>query len=813
MSVERSELNVERSAPQGAVFLSYAREDTDAARRIAEALRSSGMEMWFDQAELRGGEAWDAKIKKQIRECALFLAVVSAHTQERPEGYFRREWKLAVERTNDMAAGVAFLVPVVIDETPEMEALVPEEFMRVQWTRLAGGLPTTEFVAQMKALLGAGRRRPTLAPMDAALTAAPMRTRPPMTALPPPAPKPAAPAVPAAPPPEKKSGRSAGIWVVLVVLLLAAGAAAYHFFLRPEEPAAPPPRPAAKSPTPSLSTPPQAADKSIAVLPFENRSDDKANAFFTDGIHEDILTNLAHIAELRVVSRTSVMEYRGTTKKIRQIGTELGVAWLLEGSVQRVGNKVRVTGQLIKARTDEHVWAQSYDRDLTDIFAIQAELAQDIVTALQARLSPQEKSLLARAVTSNPAAYDLFLRAREINRNGNDTREELENQEALLKSAVTLDPASARIWAELSAVHALLIFTFFDASTARLAKAQAAIQTAQKLEPDSPDVIGGLGTYYYYGLRDYPRALEQFSRLVRQWPNNYFGHFMTGLVQRRQGRWMESLANLRRAAELDPASPEQVRNLVVSLVQVRRYAEAIVEQERRVRLLPESMKESFELARLKYFLNGETRPGDGLMAGPIAERAGPAQAVGYRKSWAAQKGDLATAARLDREYPDASGGGIASAALPMESALLGATILAAQGDLAGARARVEKYPAELRGRLVQEPQNVALWNWLAQAEALLGHRDEALAAAHRAREVMPESLDALAARGPRFALAFAQAWTGDKAAACAELRQLLALTGVFNVHALKNSPTFFPLKGYPAFEALLNDPANNAPLF
>jgi hypothetical protein len=219
------------SEPSKAVFLSYAREDTDAARRIAEALRASGMEVWFDQAELRGGEAWDAKIKKQIRECALFLAVVSTHTQDRPEGYFRREWKLAVERTQDIAAGVAFLVPVVIDATPEVQALAPEEFMKVQWTRLAGGLPTMEFVTQVKNLLTGGqRRRPTIAPMAPGLTAAPMRTRPPMTALPPLAPKPPPAPVVVAPPPKKKSGGKAWRWIMLI-LLLAVGAGAW-FFLR-----------------------------------------------------------------------------------------------------------------------------------------------------------------------------------------------------------------------------------------------------------------------------------------------------------------------------------------------------------------------------------------------------------------------------------------------------------------------------------------------------------------------------------------------------------------------------------------------------
>ena len=774
------------SEPTKAVFLSYAREDTDAARRIAEALRGFGVEVWFDQSELRGGDAWDAKIKKQIRECALFLPIVSQKTQERTEGYFRREWKLAVDRTSDMAHGVAFIVPVVIDETREADAAVPEEFMRYHWTRLAHGVPSPQFVEQVKKLLETPRKPAVVA----ARTTETMQHSAP-----------------------KKS--STPLVLLGAVAVVAIGAALY-FALKPA-PVAPSSQPAAATGAKVASLAndkPAVADKSIAVLPFENRSDDKANAYFTDGIHEDILTNLAHIAELRVVSRTSVMEYRGTTKKIRQIGAELGVAWLLEGSVQRAGNKVRVTGQLINARTDEHVWAQSYDRDLTDIFAIQAELAQDIVAALQAKLSPQEKSLLTHAVKANPAAYELFLRSREINRNGNDSRDELDNQEALLKSALTLDPTSARIWAELTTIHSEQIFALYDVSAARLAKARAAIETAQKLEPESPAVIGGLGTYYYYALRDYPHALEQFARLVRQWPNDFFGHYMTGLVQRRQGRYVESLANLRRATELDPASPELARNLVLSLAQMRRYPEAIAEQERRVRLLPESMKESFELARLKYYLDGSTRAGDELMAGPIAERAGPAQAAGFRKSWAAMKGDLAAAARLDREFPDASSGNLGSAVgLPIESALLGATILAAQGDLAGARARVEKYPTELRGRLVQEPQNVALWNWLAQAEALLGHRDEALAAARRAREVMPESLDALAARGPRFAQAFVQAWTGDTAAACAELQQLLAMTGSSNVHVLRNGPAFFPLKGYPAFEAILNDPKNNAPLF
>ncbi|MBI2813201.1 MAG: TIR domain-containing protein [Opitutae bacterium] len=307
MSGERSELNVERSAPQGAVFLSYAREDTDAARRIAEALRGFGVEVWLDQAELRGGDQWDAKIKKQIRECALFLAVVSAHTQERAEGYFRREWKLAVERTQDMAAGTVFLVPVVVDDTREAEALVPEEFMRVQWTRLPGALPTPQFVAQVKSLLG-NRRKPAL--------------------------KPDLPRPPTLPPQFKQSAQKtedreqrtedgrAGpkpavpgwMWGVAAAVLVTVGVGVV-LLRQPSAPASPAPAsvlPDRPEPAERAPARPAAADKSIAVLPFANMSADKENDFLADGIHEDVLTSLAKIRDLKVISRTSVLAYRDT---------------------------------------------------------------------------------------------------------------------------------------------------------------------------------------------------------------------------------------------------------------------------------------------------------------------------------------------------------------------------------------------------------------------------------------------------------------------------------------------------------------------
>ncbi|MDB6126114.1 MAG: Tetratricopeptide repeat protein, partial [Verrucomicrobia bacterium] len=457
-----------------------------------DALRAFGIEVWFDQSELRGGDAWDAKIKRQIRECALFVPIVSAHTQARGEGYFRREWKLAVERTHDMAAGVPFLMPIVIDDTLESEALVPDEVMRVQWTRMPHGVPTPQFVEQVKRLMENPRK-------PAAQTARSSR----------PAHEP-----PAAPI-EKKNKPA---WTVGMVVAVAVGISTALWVSRKHEtPAAPAVAPA-KTETAAPGAP-AVSDKSIAVLPFTNMSEEKDSAFFTDGMHEDILTNLALIRELRVVSRTSVMQYRDTKKPIGQVAKELGVAYVLEGSVRRSGNKVRVTGQLIHGATDEHVWAKSYDRDLTDIFAIQAELSQQIAGALKAALSPEEKVQLSRRPTENTVAYDLFLQARDISNRLDNSTINRRQREKLLENAVELDPAFAQAWGDLADVFAFAVFTFESGMDDYRTKAKSAIDRAVKLAPDDTDVIRSLGTYYYYANRDYVQATEQYEKLARRQPS------------------------------------------------------------------------------------------------------------------------------------------------------------------------------------------------------------------------------------------------------------------------------------------------------
>jgi TolB-like protein len=762
------------TAPR-AVFISYAREDSEAARRLADALRAFGVEVWFDQNELRGGDAWDQMIRSQIRTCAICIPVISATTQARGEGYFRREWKIAVERMQDMASGVPFLLPVVIDETRENEAMVPEEFLRVQWTRMPRGIPTTQFIELVRKNL----ERPRTGVAEAGRPVA------------------AGKAAPAA--------HRGHLWTAAALVAVGAAIVAAIVFTRKPPPAAPalPPSPAAPAAAPMVN------DKSIAVLPFENMSDDKDSGFFADGIHEDILTNLALIREFRVVSRTSVMPYRTTSKPMRQIAQELGVAYILEGSVRRAGNKVRVTGQLIHAATDEHIWAQAYDRDLTDIFAIQAELSQQIAGALKTALSPAEKVLIARKPTENSQAYDLYLRERDLSNHENNTLATLDKEEALMERVVELDPGYAAAWGELAHREALYWFWGFDQSEARRARAKAAIDTAMRLGSELPDVIDAYGSYLYYGKRDYQGAAEQFERLAKLQPNAP-GHCSSlGLIARRQGRWPVALANLRRATQLDPGNAAYCRNYAELLFNGRRYDDFMAEQRRKIGLIPERLEEALDLAIASFYSRGSTLEADQFLARLAPDVASSARGIFMRKQWARQKGDFPEAIRLDKLQPYFDDNGTEH----YVQAYLAAQTIAASGDMPAARARAGEFPAEVRSRLEHEPDN---WNLLIYAcgfETILGHNEDALRYAHHAVDLLPESRDAIDGPNCALALAYVNAWTGHKDEAIATLTHLFRVPyGGVNVFDLKAGGFFAPLNGDPRFEALLADPANNAPL-
>src|SRR5213595_4021444 len=276
-------------------------------------------------------------------------------------------------------------------------------------------------------------------------------------------------------------------------------------------------------------------DKSIAVLPFENLSDDKENAYFADGIQDDVLTNLSKIGDLKVISRTSVMQYKGAAKNVREIGKALGVSNILEGSVRRSGNKVRVNVQLIDANSDEHIWASDYDRDITDVFAIQTDLAQKISDALQAKLSPAEKSRMERKPTENGEAYLAFVQAHNL-QNAVEDLGKLKQSEQLYARAIQLDPKFALAIARYSQLESWIVHTF-ERTPERREKARTLAQQALQLQPDLPEAHLAMGFSLYYGDHEFEAALKEFEIAQRDLPNEAEGYLALGAIQRRLGKW------------------------------------------------------------------------------------------------------------------------------------------------------------------------------------------------------------------------------------------------------------------------------------
>src|SRR2546423_1282642 len=300
-------------------------------------------------------------------------------------------------------------------------------------------------------------------------------------------------------------------------------------------------------------------DKSIAVLPFENLSDEKENAYFADGIQDDILTNLSKIGDLKVISRTSVMSYRGHAPNVREIGKALGVATILEGSVRREGNRVRVNVQLINATNDQHIWAEDYDRDLTDVFAIQTDLAKKIVGELQAKLSPAEQAQIERKPTENGEAYLAFVQAKNLGCAVEDF-DKLKQSEQLYERAVQLDPNFALALARSSLVQSWIVHNF-DPSSVRREKARTLAERALQLQPDLPEAHLAVGYSYYYGDNNYDAALREFEIAQRGLPNESEVYLALGAIQRRQGKWAESTANLEKSATLNPKNTCPLKQL------------------------------------------------------------------------------------------------------------------------------------------------------------------------------------------------------------------------------------------------------------
>src|SRR5438876_2036468 len=320
-----------------------------------------------------------------------------------------------------------------------------------------------------------------------------------------------------------------------------------------------------------------APEKSIAVLPFENLSNEKENAYFADGVQDEILTGLSRVADLKVISRTSVMQYKaGPRRNLREIATDLGVAHVLEGTVQRAGSRVRVSAQLIDARSDTHLWAEHYDRDIADVFAIESELAGKIVAKLQAKISPSEKAAIEQKPTADLVAYDLYVRAKTLIATAvysTPLQEGLFEAVGLLNQAIERDPTFALAYYQLAHTHDLIYFAGLDHTPARLAMADAAIRAVARLLPDSGEAHLALAKHLYWGYHDYDRARKELSLAQKSLPNEPWAFVLAGYIDRRQGRWADSTKNLERAVELDPQNVQVLQQIASSYGLLRRYAD------------------------------------------------------------------------------------------------------------------------------------------------------------------------------------------------------------------------------------------------
>ena len=555
-------------------------------------------------------------------------------------------------------------------------------------------------------------------------------------------------------------------------------------------------RPSLKSPRASSGAPPTSAipEKSIAVLPFENLSEEKANAFFADGVQDEILTDLAKIADLKVISRTSVMQYRSaSTRNLPEIAQALKVAHVLEGSVQRSANRVRVNAQLIDARNDTHVWAEKYDRDLADVFAIQSEIAQAIADQLQAKLSPKEKAAIEERPTKDLAAYDLYLRAKELLFSASGGRREDDFKAVqLLDQAIARDPAFLLAHCQLAYGHDFIYWFNHDHTETRLSLAETSVRAAVRLQPDSGETHLAQAIHFYWGYLDYDRAREQLAKAESALPNNARIFEFLGLIDRRQGRWDEAIRNLEHAVNLDPRNVRRVRELTFVYGSLRKYTEAIAMFNRVLALEPRSASLRVRSGLIKVWAEADTVTLRAVLN--TIEAEGPASAAEVATTsfqLALEERDPAAAARALARIP--SEGNVEFGPSAWYEGLLAKLrqdAPAAHSAFTAARAEAEKI-------VLAQPANAKPLSMLAQIDAELGEKDKAIHEGRAACDMLPVAKDAYDGVLLITNLARVYALTGEKD---------LALERLDTLSKLPNGPSYGELRLDPEWDSLRGDP-------
>jgi TolB-like protein/Flp pilus assembly protein TadD len=556
------------------------------------------------------------------------------------------------------------------------------------------------------------------------------------------------------------------------------------------------------APSPAATIP----EKSVAVLPFENLSDDKQNAYFTDGVQDEILTDLAKIADLKVISRTSVMQYKsGAQRNLREIGQQLGVAHLLEGSVQRAANRIRVNAQLIDARNDAHLWAQTYDRDLADVFAIQSEIAKAIADQLQAKLSPSEKNAIERPPTADVTAFDLYTRAKNLLlTTGLSTNAPATYLQAvdLLNQAVARDPSFFQAYCQLAYTHDNLYFLGNDHTPARLALAEVAIQAAFRLRPDAGEAHLARAENLYRGYLDYDGALAELEIARRTLPNDPSVFELTAYIVRREGKQEEALHYFKQAVELDPRNFFTLQQMALSYQLLRRYREEADTLDRALAITPDDIETKVIRAVVPLDWKAETRPLHQTI--DSVRQKSPAGIQSVADSWftcALAERDPAAAERAVTALGENS---LSNDSVYFNRSWAEGVIGRMMKDNRKAQAAFTAARAEQEKIVQAQPNYGPALCVLGLIDAGLGRKEEALREVRRAVELLPPEKDSINGLHMIEYFAMAAAWVGEKDLACEQLAIVTRVPGSLSYGQLKLLPYWDPLRGDPRFEKIVN---------
>ena len=557
------------------------------------------------------------------------------------------------------------------------------------------------------------------------------------------------------------------------------------------------------SPTPAA-TAPSNEEKSIAVLPFDNLSDDKQNAYFTDGVQDEILTNLAKIADLKVISRTSVMQYKsGAPRHLREIGQQLGVAHLLEGSVQRAGGKVRVNAQLIDARTDGHLWAQVYDRPLDDVFAIQSEIAKAIADQLQAKLSPSEKQSIDQRPTADLTAFTLYARAKTLILTTSFSALAAQNliqATELLNQAVSRDPRFFLAYCLLADAQSVL-YQLSDHTVARRAAAEAAVQNAARLRPDAGETHLARASFLYTCDRNYDAALSELELAGRKLPNNSQVPEFIGYIRRRQGHWDESLRQLDKALQLDPRNFFLLQQNGLTYYSMRRYEETEAVLDRALALVPNDPDTRVFRARVELDARADPRPLQETIHAIVA--AQPEAAQGQANDWFFLALCQRDPAELNAALKSLPASGVFTDAVQFPFAFCQGMVARLQGDTKGAAEAFTRAREESERNVREQPDYGPPLCVLGVIDAALGRKEDALREGRRACELLPVQKDAINGTHLLKYLAVIYAWTGEKERSLEQIKTTLQGPGYLSYGNLRLHPDWDPLRGDPRFEQIV----------